>query len=68
MISEWLILMPGLIMFTLPMHDVLCTSEGQKKHKYLLPCQNRHATFTPLCVSVDDSYMLGSEAVFLSRE
>ena len=28
-------------------------------------CQNRHATFTPLCVSVDG--MLGSEAVFFVK-
>ena len=45
--------------------DVLGTAEGEKKHKYLLACQNRHATFTPLCVSVDG--MLGSEAEFFVR-
>ena len=22
-------------------HDVLCTTEGEKKHKYLLSCQNQ---------------------------
>ena len=31
-----------------------------KKCKYLQACQDRRATFTPLCVSVDG--MLGSEA------
>ena len=45
--------------------DVLCTAEGEK-HKYLQACQNRRATFTPLCVSVDG--MLGSEAkIFVKR-
>ena len=47
-------------------HDVLSTAEGKKKRKYLQACQDRRATFTPLCVSVDG--MLGSEAAFLLRE
>ena len=38
--------------------DILCSAEGEKKRKYLQACQNRHATFTLLCVSVDG--MLGS--------
>ena len=42
--------------------DVLGTAENEKKHKYLKACQDRRATFTPLCVSVDG--MLGSEAEF----
>ena len=42
--------------------DVLCSAEGEKKCKYLQACQNRRATFTLLCVSVDG--MLGSEAEF----
>ena len=33
-------------------HDVLGSAEVEKKHKYLQACQDRHATFTPLCVSV----------------
>ena len=46
--------------------DVLCSAEGEKKHKYLRACQNRRATFTPLCVTVDG--MLGSEAeIFVKR-
>ena len=45
--------------------DVLHTAEGEKKCKYLQACQDRHATFTPLCVSVDG--MLGSEAEFFVR-
>ena len=45
--------------------DVLGTAEGEKKHKYLQACQDRRATFTPLCVSVDG--MLGSEAEFFVR-
>ena len=45
--------------------DVLGTAEGEKKRKYLQACQDRHATFTPLCVSVDG--MLGSEAEFFVR-
>ena len=44
--------------------DVLCSAEGEK-HKYLQACQNRRATFTPLCVSVDG--MLGSEAEFFVK-
>ena len=40
--------------------DVMCSPKVEKKHKYLQACQNRCATFTPLCVSVDG--MLGSEA------
>ena len=35
------------------------------KHKYLQACQDRRATFTPLCVSVDG--MLGSEAMFFVK-
>ena len=45
--------------------DVLGTAEGEKKRKYLQACQDRHATFTPLCVSVDG--ILGSEAEFFVR-
>ena len=40
-------------------------TEVEKKHKYLQACQDRHATFTPLCVSVDG--MLGSEAEFFIK-
>ena len=40
------------------------TVERDKKQKYSQACQNRKATFTPMCVSVDG--MLGCEAtVFL---
>ena len=42
--------------------NVLGSAEVEKKRKYLQACQDRLATFTPLCVSVDG--MLGSEAVF----
>jgi len=42
--------------------DVLSSAEGEKKCKYVQACQDRHATFTLLCVSVDG--MLGSEAEF----
>ena len=44
---------------------VLCSTEGEKKHKYLQASQNRRAIFTPLCVSVDG--MLGSEAEFFVK-
>ena len=37
----------------------------KKKYKYLQACQNQHATFTSLCVSVDG--MLGSEPVFFVK-
>ena len=40
--------------------DVLGSAKVNKKHKYLQDCQDRRATFTPLCISVDG--MLGSEA------
>ena len=40
--------------------------EGEKKCKYLQACQNHHATFTPICVSVDG--MLGSEAEFFVKK
>ena len=43
--------------------DVLGTAEGEKKCKYLQACQDRRATFSPLCVSVDG--MLGCEAEIL---
>ena len=46
-------------------HDDLSTAKGKKKHKYLQACQDRRATFTLLCVSVDG--MLGSEAAFLVK-
>ena len=46
-------------------HDVLGLAEVEKKHKYLQACQDRHATFTLLFVSVDG--MLGSEAEFFVR-
>jgi len=46
-------------------HDVLSTAKGEKKRKYLQACQDRHATFTPLYVSVDG--MLGSEAEFFVK-
>ena len=46
--------------------DVLGTAEGEKKRKYLQAFQDRRATFTPLCMSVDG--MLGSEAEFFCQE
>ena len=45
--------------------DVLGSAEVEKKRKYLQACQDRHATFTPLCLSVDG--MLGSEAEFFVK-
>ena len=45
--------------------DVLGLAEVEKKLKYLQACQDQRATFTPLCVSVDD--MLGSEAEFFVK-
>ena len=45
--------------------DVLSCAEVEKKCKYLQACQDRRATFTPLCISVDD--MLGSEAEFFVK-
>ena len=42
--------------------DVLGLAEVERKRNYLQACQDQHATFTPLCVSVDG--MLGSETEF----
>ena len=44
--------------------DVLGSAEVEKR-KYLQACQDQHATFTPLCVSVDG--MRGSEAEFFAK-
>ena len=46
-------------------HDVLSTAKGEKKCKYLQACQDQHAMFTLLYVSVDG--MLGSEAAFFVK-
>jgi len=43
----------------------LSSAEGEEKCKYLQACQDQHATFTLLCVSVDG--MLGSEAEFFVK-
>ena len=39
---------------------VLASAEAEKKRKYCDACTERHATFTPLCFSVDD--LVGDEA------
>ena len=45
---------------------MLGSAEAEKKRKYLEACLARHASFTPLCFSIDG--MLGSEAdCFLRR-
>ena len=41
---------------------VLCSAEVEKKHKYMEACLARHASFTPLCFSIDG--MFGTEADF----
>ena len=56
--------MPGLIVFTV-LVMFLGSAEVEKKCKYLQACHDQHATFTPLCVSVDG--MLGSEAEFFVK-
>ena len=45
--------------------DILRTAELDKKRKYLQACQDRRASFTPICVSVDG--LLGKETDFLIR-
>ena len=46
--------------------SVLASAEAEKKHKYSTTCSDRHASFTPLCFSVDG--LLGCEAdVFLKQ-
>ena len=42
--------------------DILRSAELDKKRKYLQACQDRRASFTPICVSVDG--LLGKEADF----
>ena len=45
---------------------VLSTAERNKKSKYNQACESRHASFTPLCITVDG--MLGTEfKSFLKR-
>jgi len=44
---------------------VLCLAEAEKKHKYSQACHDHHATFTPLCVSVDG--VLGPETEFFVK-
>ena len=43
--------------------DILRTAELDKKRKYLQACQDRRASFIPICVSVDG--LLGKEIDFL---
>ena len=45
--------------------DILRTAELVKKRKYLQACQDRRASFTPICVSVGG--LLGKETDFLIR-
>jgi len=45
---------------------VLCSAEVEKIRKYLLACQSRCASFTPLCVPVDG--LLAPEARFFVRQ
>ena len=44
---------------------VLCSAEAEKKCKYMEACLARHASFTPLCFSIDG--MFGIEADFFLR-
>ena len=44
---------------------VLRSAEVERKGKYSLACQARHASFTPLCFSVDG--LLGGEANFFLK-
>ena len=39
--------------------NVLKIAEREKKQKYGRACEDRHATFTPLCISIDG--LLGTE-------
>ena len=41
---------------------VLCSAEAEKKRKYMEACLACHASFTPLCFSIDG--MFGTEADF----
>ena len=43
--------------------DILHISEMDKKHKYSQACQDRRASFTPICVSID-GLVLGKETDF----
>jgi len=44
---------------------VLCSTETEKKCKYSQACHDYHATFTPLCVSVDG--VLGPETEYFVK-
>jgi len=44
---------------------VSCLAEVEKKRKYSQACNDRRATFTPLCVSVDG--MFGPETEFFVK-
>jgi len=44
---------------------VLCLAKAEKKCKYSQACHDRHATFTPLCVSIDG--VLGPETEFFMK-
>ena len=55
-----LILMPSPIVAALLYIAVIDSAEHEKKRKYSLACQDRRATFTPLCMSVDGT--IGCEA------
>ena len=46
--------------------SVLANAEKEKKSKYVNACEEKHASFTPLCLSVDG--LLGNEVKsFLQR-
>ena len=46
--------------------DILRLAKLEKKRKYLQACQDRQASFTPICVSVDG--LLGKETDFFVHQ
>ena len=52
-ISVWSTLTPRLTYLSHLPAVVLAEAEAEKKRKYCNACTKRHATFTPLCFSVD---------------
>ena len=45
----------ALLYLSKPVEVVLRTAEREKKLKYVAACESRHASFTPLCTTIDGS-------------
>ena len=45
----------ALLYLSKPVEAVLRTAKREKKLKYVAACESRHASFTPLCTTIDGS-------------